>query len=354
MRIHTLFLYTGLLTVFLFARSSACAQTPELKGFINGLGNTPIVFSYEFNGERRSDTVYATNDRFIYQPQPSDDGRISLRIARPSYTSFWYQPGHLDVSGSMEKPHQLVFKGGEENELNTEYEQTINWAFDDRMQGKSATERQSLEKEKQKETLQFIGKHPGNQTSAYLLYWQALTNEAATEAHETLWTKLSPEVRGSFCGKKAGERIEIIKNQPRPGLLSPNFVIPDTAGLAVALAEYRGRYVLLDFWGHWCAPCIKAIPKLKVLRETYGDKLAIIGIAAEFASDKEIWRQTIDKYSMDWIQLSELTGDRGTVIDRYNVTAFPTYLLMDKQGMILERTSELGGIEKRLSTLGEL
>ena len=347
----TIFLKPGLMAICLFMLLSAKAQTPQLSGYISRLGNRPIVFIYDRNGERRSDTVYATNDRFTYQPQPSDDGRIILRVASPRYTSFWYQPGHLDVSGSMDKPYQLIFKGGEENELNTEYEQTINWAFDNRMQGKSATERLLLEKEKQKETLQFIREHPGNQTSAYLLYWQALTNEAATEAHETLWAGLSPEVQGGFYGKKAGERIESIKNQPKPGLLAPNFVIPDTAGRAVSLAEFRGRYVLLDFWGHWCAPCIKAIPRLKVLRDAYGDKLAIVGIGAEFASDKGIWRQTIDKYGMDWVQLSELTGDRGAVIERYNITAFPTYLLLDKQGVVLERSSVLDEMEERLRIL---
>lgn len=141
-----------------------------------------------------------------------------------------------------------------------------------------------------------------------------------------------------------------LRNQPVVGRPAPAFTIPDTAGVAVPLSRFKGQLVLLDFWGHWCGPCIASMPHLKEVQARYARQLAVVGIGMENADDKPQWQQAIRKHQANWAQLSELKGEEG-VIAQYNITAFPTYLLLNQQGVVVERSNELGPIEAKLKML---
>lgn len=330
------------------------AQNSIVVGHIKGLGNKPVVFGYRQQGKYKLDTITAVNDKFNYKPKLSDDGKIDIRVSRPRYTSFWYEQGTLNVSGSIDKPYKLLISGGPENEVFNQYHKSIEWPYEDKKRGSSDSVKAVLTAQEGKDILSFIQHNPLRKTSAYLLYWQTIYNEKLVDRYEKLLGTLSPQVQISYQGKEVAERLEVLRNQPVVGKPAPTFTLADTAGRGVSLNTYRGKYVLLDFWGHWCSPCIKSFPKLKQLQQSYGDDLVIIGIAAEYAEDKSEWIRTIKKNDLSWIQLSELMSDKGEVNTRYNINAFPTYLLIDKEGTVLERTLTIDQIEQKLLTLGKL
>ena len=203
-------------------------------------------------------------------------------------------------------------------------------------------------------TLTFIKNHPGTRTAAELLYWQSVRSEKQLPAYEALYQQLTPTIQQSLQGQRVAKRLLKIRNQPVLGRPAPNFSIADTAGRLVALAAYRGRYVLLDFWGHWCSPCLRAMPPLKSLQVRYDKSLTIIGIANENQNDTLSWKRAIRAAQANWVQLSEFQGMAGPVTEDYNITAYPTYLLLDRQGVILARANELETIEKKLLTLADL
>ena len=316
---------------------TARAQTPQLTGHIEGIGNQPILFWYEVDGQRRSDTVNAVNDRFTYQLRASDDSLISLFIAAPRFTSFWYEGGPVTVTGNAEVPYKLTFEGGPENEVLNEYNRTVGWVDE------SATAPQAA--------LRFSRDHPTSRTAAYLLYHRLRAAATYDDVYQSTFETLTPAVRESYFGKKAAQIIEALRNQPVVGGVAPDFTIADTAGVDVSLGDFRGKYVLLDFWGHWCSPCIASFPAIKALREKYPDRLAIVGIANERRDHRDQWMKAIRKHGADWTQLSELSGGDGRVQTRYHITKWPTYLLLDKQGVILKRTSFLKYIERELEDL---
>ncbi len=350
--LHDCVLYLILSTAFVWPVS---AQPNKLKGYIKGLGNRPVVFAYQQNGVNKSDTVWAKQDQFVYAPQPSDDGLISLRINRPRYTSFWYEPGVITVRGEIDKPYKLIITGSLENGILTKYNQTIDWAFEDKKKGQSDSVATLLTEQQQQAIIGFIRQHPNARTSAYLLYWETLIrNSQPTDLYRHLLQGLSPTVQASLQGKQVRQRITILENQPVVGRKAPIFALPDTSGQLVSLASFSGKYVLLDFWGHWCSPCLKAFPKLKALSEQYKDKIVLIGVAAEFASDKGQWIRTINSNHLPWIQVSELKADKGDVNTQYNITAFPTYLLLNKQGVVVARALDLEIIQKKLISLSDL
>jgi thiol-disulfide isomerase/thioredoxin len=172
--------------------------------------------------------------------------------------------------------------------------------------------------------------------------------------YEKLLQGLKPAVRQSWYGQQAAKRITVLRNQPTVSKPVADFSMADTSGVKHSLTTYRGKYVLLDFWGHWCGPCIRAMSKVNALHQQYTNKLAIIGVAMEDASDAKLWKQAICKHQVPGLQLSELQQDSGPVISGYNVNSFPTYMLLDRQGALVLRTNSVDDITKKLATLGEL
>ena len=342
-----------LLFPLVLAATPALAQPCVLTGTIKGIGATPIIFRYTQQGKQHRDTVRAVNDRFTYTAKPSDTGQISLLIKAPKYTYFWYEPGKLTVTGDAAQPSRLTIVGTPENNTLDQYNRTIEWKFEEARKTQPVAA-DNLKEQEQQAARQFVKTHPASRTAAEVLYWQMVADEKPLTEYAQLLKHLTTTVRQSAQGKAAAKKLLALQNQPTVGRPVPEFSMADTAGTKHALATYRGQYVLLDFWGHWCGPCLRAMPKMKALHAQYASKLAIIGIAMEDAGDAALWKQTIRKHEVPGLQLSELQQAQGTVISGYNVQAFPTYMLVDRQGALLLRTNDLGDIEKKLPALADL
>lgn len=309
------------------------------------------MFWYSIKGKDYKDTVYAKNDHFVYFPKPSDDGLISLFISAPRYTHFWYESGNLDLTGAIEKPYALIIKGGTENNILTFYNTTIEWPSVDGIANLSNVEREKKAESKRKSTLNFIAKNPNAKTSAYLLKYETFHSDKDIAIYEQLFAGFSPSVTKSSFGIEVLERINIIKNQPVIGKKAHDFTLADTSGKKITLSSFQGKYVLLDFWGHWCSPCIRAFPDLVKIHEQYSDKLVMIGVAAEDSDDKPKWTNAIKKGNSKWIQVSELKGDRGEINTKYNIVEWPTYFLLDLNGIVVSRVNHVDELKKVLELI---
>jgi thiol-disulfide isomerase/thioredoxin len=124
----------------------------------------------------------------------------------------------------------------------------------------------------------------------------------------------------------------------------------------IKLTELRGKVILLDFWGTWCGPCVQAIPKLIDLHEKYHDKgLVIIGIHDDSMNSVEDLEKAINKLSKErWegkkipfavaldgggrckIEGTNLSST-GATTSAYGIQGFPTTVLIDKQGRIVDQ-----------------
>jgi thiol-disulfide isomerase/thioredoxin len=90
----------------------------------------------------------------------------------------------------------------------------------------------------------------------------------------------------SSCGSKNQEN------------LAPEIEADLIDGTPFKLSELRGEYVVLDFWGSWCGPCLRDIPKLMELHQKYGDKVEFVTVAFE-KNDKR-WKALADKAGFTW------------------------------------------------------
>lgn len=122
------------------------------------------------------------------------------------------------------------------------------------------------------------------------------------------------------------------------GLAEPNR-LPDVPfrsldGATVALSDLRGKVVLINFWGTWCAPCLQEIPELVRLSHQFRQRgLEVLGVAVDSGRPEDIRKFLVD-HGMDY---RIVIGDLSVVKNQFSVFGFPTSLLVDRQGRLHRR-----------------
>jgi peroxiredoxin len=118
---------------------------------------------------------------------------------------------------------------------------------------------------------------------------------------------------------------------------APDFTVTTLRGETFTLSQFVGKVVLIDFWGTWCPPCRESIPELQDMFKKYpADNLVILSVSSDQEEDK--WKKFVEEHKMEWHQYIDLDKH---VLLAYNVHSFPTYVLVDREGVIRERISGL-------------
>lgn len=133
---------------------------------------------------------------------------------------------------------------------------------------------------------------------------------------------------------------------------APEITLPSYSGTVKKISEYKGKYVLLDFWATWCRPCIAEIPNLKKVHEKFaGNEFEIVSVCVDKVDFKANWKKIIEEYQTEWPQLFDATG---VAAQDYGIEYFPTIFLLNKEGEIIAKNLRGADIEKKLSeVLGE-
>ncbi|MBM6993018.1 MAG: TlpA family protein disulfide reductase [Prevotella sp.] len=139
----------------------------------------------------------------------------------------------------------------------------------------------------------------------------------------------------------------------KPGTEAPQFIISGKDSCCnIPLSQFRGQYVVLDFWASWCPDCRKDIPEVKAMYDRFGSmNVQFIGIS--FDTDKAAWQNCIEKNEMKWLQHSELKKwKKQTKIDQdYHINWIPSYYLIDTEGKVVLGTVQHEKIAAKLAEL---
>lgn len=153
-----------------------------------------------------------------------------------------------------------------------------------------------------------------------------------------LASALSVASLGYVCAQDAAVGDEDSKYATellKPGTEAPDFALQTPDGKTVKLSDYRGKYVVLDFWASWCPDCVKDIPNIKRLYADYKERgIEFIGVS--FDDNKEKWASALAKHGIEYTQVSELKKWKTTEISSaYNIKWIPTLYLISPEGKVV-------------------
>lgn len=132
-------------------------------------------------------------------------------------------------------------------------------------------------------------------------------------------------------GDVAGDELYEIRHLA-VGMAAPDIVGEDLDGAPLRLSDYRGKVVVLTFWAGWCGPCLAMIPDEKALAARMaGRPFALVGCNGD--DDRDAARRAAAKAGVTWRSWWD-AGDRGPIVRRWNVMAWPTTYVLDAGGVI--------------------
>lgn len=123
-------------------------------------------------------------------------------------------------------------------------------------------------------------------------------------------------------------------SKPEIGKVAPSFSARTPDNRLWVLDSFRGKYVFVDFWASWCAPCRNENPRVVEAFKRFGQQnIVFVGVSLD--KEKALWQKAITNDSLRWAQVSELKGWGCTIARRYGVSSIPANYLIDPQGKII-------------------
>ena len=118
---------------------------------------------------------------------------------------------------------------------------------------------------------------------------------------------------------------------PRIGNAAPDFTLTDSQR-TVALSQFRGKPVLLNFWATWCPPCVEEMPSLIQLHKELGDKVTILAVSED--ADDGAYKQFVRDHNVDLLTVRDVRQDTNEV---YGTFKFPETYVIDRNGKIVRK-----------------
>ncbi len=348
-----------------------------VKGKLSGQGNLGVSLSFTNNeGTKEFYQAQAQNDAFelkiskqslpvVVRLNSALERSLSKTVDGINYRNpapaldFFISQSDIKILGSAADLHLAHVKGGRENKEFNRFKNKMgsiekrDWeirkqTFEmdltrDNFVAKKLSSDMSMQfKHSQAIKKEFIKMNPFSFTSLFLL--SRMKNSYTTANFADAFDHLSGDYKQTVLGRDISKLIEKYSSTAT-GKAALEISKKDKDGKLINLEDYKGKMVLLDFWGSWCGPCRASHPHLKELYSKYkGSGFEIIAIAHETAplleKARENWLGAIKKDGINWVHiLNNETRDQLDLVKAYKVDAFPTKILLDKDGNILLRIS---------------
>ena len=209
----------------------------------------------------------------------------------------------------------------------------------------------NLEAERSAYMVNFIQKHPGKITTAFIIVSASLTQALSGAQLEQVANGFDAKTDQSQWVKMIKDQVSSSKRtaigQPFPDI---TLKTPDDKPISISDYAGKGKYVLLDFWAAWCGPCRQANPHVVGLYNRYKDKgFEIVGISLD--QSKDAWVKAIADDKLTWPQMSDLNYWQSAAAKLYSVSSIPHTVLLDKEGKIIAKGLHVGALTEKLAEI---
>lgn len=166
---------------------------------------------------------------------------------------------------------------------------------------------------------------------------------------EPIFEKLSHRLQDSPYGKRL--KLGIVSALLTSiGKVAPEFRHQDINNKEVSLSQYRGKYVLLDFWASWCAPCRAENPNiLKAYNEYKSKNFTVLGLSVDRQEDRDKWLKAVKVDKLPWTQI--IDEEENSTADVYSIKSIPANYLINQEGVIIGKNLRGKQLHQVLSEL---
>ncbi|MBU0940801.1 MAG: TlpA family protein disulfide reductase [Bacteroidetes bacterium] len=159
---------------------------------------------------------------------------------------------------------------------------------------------------------------------------------AGKKLNPEFYTEIKKQIEDQYLRIETRHKFKVAQNKLN-NTVSPNFSFINYKGGQSTLEDFKGKYVYIDIWATWCAPCIREIPYLQKIEELYhGRNIAFLSISSDQYSDIEKWKKMIVTKSMSGVQLLEDNRVATAFSTYFNVDTIPRFILIDPKGVIID------------------
>lgn len=333
---------------------AACSNsdTIQISGVIENPGNVKVVSFYE--GDQKLDSTFiADGNRFKFERPATQERLLTLAVGKNRYPII-LEPGKaVEFNVNLQSPDQYDIQGSELSQKLKEFavqksridfvRDSLQQSFSSATADMDANGIQNLRSEMLMKFEPFFKNYIAEAVS----FAQKNNDLAGFYVMSTLDPEMAEPELIAYADKIKDEfpnnrfvnefKIEVDKlRKLAVGQVAPEILAYTPDNKTVKLSDYKGKYVLVDFWASWCMPCREENPNLVKQYNAFKDRnFTVLGVSLD--NNPGSWMRAIEDDKLTWTNISDLQAWSSPLIIDYSIKGIPASYLLDEQGVIIAK-----------------